>query len=293
LIPGAAEPPKTFSNRGNAAAAYLTGAVGGDIPGGTGTIASQKVLEHSIASPFFTGPLRSPDRLQNTFANESFVDEVAAAVRIDPVEYRLRHLNDPRLIAVLNAAASAANWETRPSPKPGKPETGVVTGRGVSCVLYEGDNGYSAMVAEVSVDLGTGNITVTRLVASQDSGPVSNPDGLRNQMEGGALQGLSRALREEVKWSATSGAITSLDWRTYPVLQFGDPLPVIVTVVLNPLDVPPLGAGECTITTVAAAIGNAVFDATGVRLRQAPFTPASVMAALTAKRTSPRPPVKR
>jgi nicotinate dehydrogenase subunit B len=155
-----------------------------------------------------------------------------------------------------------------------------VTGRGVSCVLYEGDNGYSAMVAEVSVDQDTGNITVMRLVASQDSGPVSNPDGLRNQMEGGALQGLSRILREEVQWSAASGAITSFDWRTYPVLEFGDPLPVIVTVVLNPLDVPQLGAGECTITTVAAAIGNAVFDAAGIRLRQAPFTPARVLAAL-------------
>jgi CO/xanthine dehydrogenase Mo-binding subunit len=221
------------------------------------------------------------------------MDEVAAAVTADPVQYRLRHLINPRLIAVLNAAANAASWETRPSPKPGNAKTGIVTGRGVSCVLYEGNNGYSAMVAEVSVDLGTGNITVTRLVASQDSGPVSNPDGLRNQMEGGALQGLSRVLHEEVEWSAASGAITSLDWRTYPVLQFGDPLPVIVTVVLNPLDVPALGAGECTITTVAAAIGNAVFDATGVRLRQAPFTPARVLAALRRRAFGQDRPAKR
>jgi CO/xanthine dehydrogenase Mo-binding subunit len=280
LVPSAATPPTTFSNNGNAAASYLTGGVPGNPPRGTGTIASEKVLNHTIASPFFTGPLRSPDRLQNTFANESFMDEVAAAVAADPVQYRLRHLNDPRLSAVLNAAANAASWETRPSPKPGNPKTGIVTGRGVSCVLYEGNNGYSAMVAEVSVDQSTGTITVTRLVASQDSGPVSNPDGLRNQMEGGALQGLSRALREEVDWSAASSTITSLDWRTYPVLEFGDPLPAIVTVVLNPLDVPALGAGECTITTVAAAVGNAVFDATGVRLRQAPFTPARVLAAM-------------
>jgi nicotinate dehydrogenase subunit B len=280
LVPSAATPPSSFRNNDNAAAAYLTGAVAGNIPGGTGTIASAKVLNHAIASPFFTGPLRSPERLQNTFANESFMDEVAAALLADPVQYRLRHLSSTRLMDVLNAAANAANWETRPSPKPGSLKTGVVTGRGVSCVLYEGNNGYSAMVAEVSVDQDTGNIIVTRLVASQDSGPVSNPDGLRNQMEGGALQGLSRALREEVQWSAASGAITSFDWRTYPVLEFGDPLPEIVTVVLNPLDVPQLGAGECTITTVAAAVGNAVFDATGARLRQAPFTPARVLAAL-------------
>ena len=161
--------------------------------------------------------------------------------------------------------------------------TGVVTGRGVSCVLYEGDNGYSAMVAEVSVDQATGVITVTRIVTAQDSGPVSNPDGLRNQMEGGALQGVSRAIFEEVKWNADSGTITSLDWKTYPVLDFGLPLPVIETVLLNPLNVRQTGAGECTITITAAAIGNAVFDATGVRLRQVPFTPARVMAALAAR----------
>jgi CO/xanthine dehydrogenase Mo-binding subunit len=192
----------------------------------------------------------------------------------------LRHLSDPRLIGVLNAAASAANWDTRPSPKPGNAKTGVVTGRGISCVLYEGDNGYSAMVAEVSVDQATGIITVTRIVTSQDSGPVSNPDGLRNQMEGGSLQGMSRALHEEVKWNAATDEITTIDWRTYPVSQFGDPLPIIETVVLNPLNVPQLGAGECTITIAASAIGNAVFDATGARLRQVPFTPERVLAAL-------------
>src|SRR4029077_14885521 len=161
--------------------------------------------------------------------------------------------------------------------------TGVVTGRGVACVLYEGDNGYSAMVAEVSVNQDTGVITVTRMVTSQDSGPVSNPDGLRNQMEGGALQGWSRAQFEEVMWNAKTGAITSVDWRTYPVLPFGNALPVIETVLLNPLNVPQLGAGECTITFTAAAIANAFFDATGVRLRQVPFTPERVKAALAAR----------
>jgi CO/xanthine dehydrogenase Mo-binding subunit len=165
------------------------------------------VLTHSIASPFFTGPLRSPNRLQNTFANESFMDEVAAAVKADPVQYRLRHLSDARLMGVLNAAAKAANWDTRPSPNPGNAKTGVVTGRGVACLLYEGNNGYSSMVAQVSVDQATGIITVTGLIAAQDSGPVSNPDGLRNQMEGGALQGMSRALHEEVKWNSDLGVI--------------------------------------------------------------------------------------
>jgi CO/xanthine dehydrogenase Mo-binding subunit len=283
LVPAPATPPRTFANNGNAAAAYLSGVVAGNPPGGTGNVSSQQVLTHSIASPFFTGPLRSPNRLQNTFANESFMDEVAAAVKADPVQYRLRHLSDARLMGVLNAAAKAANWDTRPSPNPGNAKTGVVTGRGVACLLYEGNNGYSSMVAQVSVDQATGIITVTGLIAAQDSGPVSNPDGLRNQMEGGALQGMSRALHEEVKWNSDLGAITSADWKTYPVFQFGDPLPTVTTVVLNPLNVAQMGAGECTITIAAAAIGNAVFDATGARLRRVPFTPANVLAALAAR----------
>lgn len=280
LIPRDGVPPTSYSNNSNADSSYGAGCVNGTC-GGTGTITSERVLTHTIASPFFTGPLRSPARLQNTFANESFIDEVAAFVGADPVEFRRPYLSDPRLIGVLYAAAQAANWESRPSPKPGKRRTGVVTGRGIACVLYEGGNGYSALVAEVQVDQGTGKITVTRLVASQDSGPVSNPDGLRNQMEGGALQGMSRALREEVTWDDQK--ITSFDWRTYPVFRVGEPLPVVETVLINPLDKPQMGAGECTITLAAAAIANAVFDATGARVRQVPLTPARVLAALEAR----------
>src|SRR5512140_1206053 len=111
LVPAVATPPKTFRNNDNSAPNYVSGVVGGNPPGGTGIVASQQVVSHAIASPFFTGPLRSPDRLQNTFANESFMDEVAASVTADPVQYRLRHLSDPRLIAVLNAAVKAANWD--------------------------------------------------------------------------------------------------------------------------------------------------------------------------------------
>jgi CO/xanthine dehydrogenase Mo-binding subunit len=216
--------------------------------------------------------------LQNTFANESFIDELAAFAQADPIEYRLRHLADPRLVDVLNAAANAAGWKTRPSPNSGNGATGIAAGRGVACVLYEGNNGYCAMVAEVHVDLSTGQVTVTRIVTSQDSGPVSNPDGLRNQMEGGALQGMSRCLREEVTWDDQK--ITSVDWRTYPVFHFGEPLPVIETILLNRLDRPQMGAGECTITLAAAAIANAIFDATGARVREIPFTPARVLVAL-------------
>src|SRR5262249_50853460 len=155
------------------------------------------------------------------------IDEVAAAVKADPVRYRLRHLRDPRLIDVLNGAATAAMWETRSSPKPGNPRTGVVAGRGIACVLYEGENGYSALAAEVEVDQSTGRVVVKRLVACGDSGPVSNPDGLRNQMEGGALQGMSRALYEEVRWFERT--IMSTDWRRFPVYRFGDFLPKVET----------------------------------------------------------------
>src|SRR5262249_32673549 len=162
-----------------------------------------------------------------------FIDEIAAFVRADPVEYRLRHLTDQRLIDVLNAAANRAGWDTRPSPKPGNPPTGVVTGRGIACVFYVGNNGYSALFAELAVHHAHGHITVSRFVSSQDAGPISNPDGLRNQMEGGALQGMSRALLEEVKWD--DHQITSIDWSAtrYPVFRFGAPLPTIETELMN------------------------------------------------------------
>ena len=146
--------PTGFANNSNAVPSYVTGCVGGRC-GGTGTVASERVLTHNVQSSFFTGPLRSPERLQNTFAHESFMDEIAAAVKADPVAYRLRHLSDPRLIDVVKAAAKAANWETRPSPRPGRPRgRASPVGRGISCVLYEGDNGYCAMVAEVDVESG-------------------------------------------------------------------------------------------------------------------------------------------
>ena len=242
---------------------------------------SEKVLVHNLQSPFWTGPLRSPARLQNTFAHESFMDELAAHVKADPVEYRLRHLRNERVIGVLKAAAQAAKWETRPSPKPGNPKTGMVTGRGVACVAYEGDNGYTGIVVEVAVNQDTGKVTVKRMWVAIDAGPISNPDGLRNQAEGGALQGMSRALGEEVTWD--NEKVTSVDWRTYHSLPLGFEIPTIECVLVNRPDEEATGAGETSITVIAAAIGNAIFDATGVRLRQIPFTPERVMTELKAR----------
>jgi CO/xanthine dehydrogenase Mo-binding subunit len=209
------------------------------------------------------------------------MDEIAAAAKADPVAFRLRHLGDERLRTVVRSAAEAAKWDARPSPRPDAPATGLARGRGISCVLYEGDNGYVAIVAEVEVDQATGTITVTRLVGAQDSGPISNPDGVKNQFEGGALHGMSRALFEEVAWS--DQRVTSVDWRSYRTFAVGSRTPVVEAVLVNQPSAPANGAGETAITVVAAAIGNAVFDATGARLREIPFTPARVKAALSAK----------
>jgi nicotinate dehydrogenase subunit B len=287
-------PPPTgpLANGQNVVPSYVTGSING-ISGGTGTIKSERMLSRVVESPFWTGPLRSPNRLQNTFAHECFMDELAARVNADPVEYRLRHLRDPRLMAVVRAAAKAANWQTRPSPNPElgsgtrnlepgtrnsepgtrnlEPGTRNLSGRGIACVLYEGDNGYCSMVAEVDVNSDTGVVIVKRLIMALDCGPISNPDGIRNQAEGGALHGVSRALFEEVTWDAEK--ITSVDWRTYRTFPVGFNVPKLETVLINTMDAEANGAGETSITVTAAAIGNAIFDATGVRVRQVPFIP--------------------
>jgi nicotinate dehydrogenase subunit B len=273
-------PQGGFANGSNTVPSYVTGCIGTNC-GGTGTVASQRVLSHTVESPFLTGPLRSPARLQNTFAHECVMDEVASLVRADPVAYRLRHIRDPRLREVVTAAASAAKWEPRPSPRAGVRRTGVVTGRGIASVLYEGDNGYCATVAEVEVNQDTGVVVVKRCVVAIDSGPISNPDGLKNQVEGGTLQGVSRTMLEEVTWSADR--VTSIDWRSYRPLYLGAEVPVIETILINRTSGSAMGAGETTVTVTAGAIGNAIFDAIGVRLRQIPFTPERVKSALAAR----------
>jgi nicotinate dehydrogenase subunit B len=272
--------PPGFNNNSNGVPSYLAGRVG-DTPKGTGTIKSERVLVHNVVSPFWTGPLRSPARLQNTFAHESFMDELAARAKADPVEFRLRHLSDPRLRKVVIEAAKAVKWDPRPSPKPRRASTGMARGRGVACVAYERDNGYAAMVVDIEVDQDTGKVAVKHIVVSNDCGPISNPDGLRNQLEGGALQGMSRALSEEVTWD--NEKVTSIDWRTYHSLPLGFDVPKVETILLNRPDEEATGAGETSITIVAPAIANAIFDATGARLRQVPFTPERVKAALSGR----------
>jgi len=272
--------PAAFNNNSNGVPSYLAGRVGGANKG-TGSVKSERVLVHNVVSPFWTGPLRSPARLQNTFGHECFMDELASKVKADPVEYRVRHLSDSRLRDMVLEAAKAAKWDARPSPKAGISRTGIAKGRGIACVAYERDNGYAAMVVEAEVDQDTGKVTVKRIVVSNDCGPISNPDGLRNQLEGGALQGMSRAMGEEVTWDDEK--VTSFDWRTYHSLPLGFDIPKIETVLVNRPDEEATGAGETSITIIAAAIGNAIFDATGARIRQIPFTPERVKAALAAR----------
>lgn len=278
--PGPAKPPtRKLLNGSNTVPEYLTGCAGG-VCNGSGVVKSERVLTHTVASPFYTGPLRSPLRIQNTFANESFMDELAAASKADPVAYRLRHLRNERVRGVLQAVAKAASWNAQHENKISHAKDEEVMGRGIACVAYEGDNGYAALVADLVVNTRTGEIRPVKFTVAIDCGPVSNPDGLRNQVEGGLLQGMSRTLAEEVTWDTK--CVTSVDWEGYSSLRLDYAMPATETVFVVPENVSATGAGETSITVTPAAIGNAVFNAIGVRLRQVPFTPQRVLAAMAA-----------
>ncbi len=241
------------------------------------------VLHAQGQSILRNGNNRSLGGMPSGFAGEAFMDELAAAAGADPVAFRLRHLKDERARAALEAVAAAAGWEPRPAPKPGASRTGLATGRGVALVEYGGPDylTWIAMVAEVAVDQASGEVRVPRIVVAHDCGLVVNPDGVRNQIEGNVLQSLSRTLHEEVQFD-TSG-VTSLDWRTYPILTFAEVPDAVEIVLLDRRDLAPAGAGEAATVPTAAAVANAIFDATGVRLRRVPFTPERVQAALRAR----------
>ena len=219
-------------------------------------------------TPLRPSNLRAPGKIANVFAVESFTDELAAAAGLDPIEFRLHGVTDPRAIDVIKRAADMINWETRPSPKRQSANGNVLTGRGFAYVRYKQAENYVAIAMEVSVDRSTGKISVTRVTCAHDCGLVINPDGLRNQIEGSILQTLGRALHEEVKFDRAR--IRSVDWASYPILSFPEVPAVEVSLIDRPT-LPPLGAGEAATAPVAAALGNAIFDATGVRLRRVPL----------------------
>ncbi len=242
-----------------------------------------QVKTRHIAETFFrSAHLRSPGRIENSFANESFMDELAAAAGADPAEFRLRHLKDPRGIAVIEAALKRAGWQSRSGTQAATQKGDVAQGRGLAYVRYNNATTYVAAVAEVEVNRKTGEVRVQRVCVGHDCGQIINPDGLANQIEGGVIQTVSRTLMEQVQW--TRDKVTSEDWASYPILRFPDVPRVDVDMIDRP-GTPSWGAGEPTATAIPAAIGNAIYDATGARLRSIPFTPDRVLQALAKRST--------
>lgn len=251
-----------------------------------------RVVAHDMAPIVRAAWLRGVSALPNSFAHESYIDELAAEAGVDPVDYRLRHLHDPRAVDLMKEAAARAGWEHRTGPRLQVVEGDVVRGQGFAYALYVHSKfpGYgaawSAWVAEVEVNRATGDVAVKRVVVGQDSGLMINPAGIEHQIHGNVIQSTSRALKEEVSFTDT--AVASREWGAYPILTFPE-VPVINVVLMPRPDDPPLGSGESASVPSAAAIANAIFDATGVRFREPPFTPDKVRAAL-AGAPAPRKP---
>ena len=247
----------------------------GDPPYDAGSV---RVVAHwTKETPLMTSNLRAPGKIANVFAVEGFTDEIAAAVAVDPLAFRLSRLTDPRGIEALTRTATAFGWRARPSPNPQPRQGNLMVGQGIVYVRYKQAENYVAMAMEAAVDPATGRIAVRRVTCAFDCGLVVNPDALKNQVEGAIVQTLSRTLHEEVTFDASR--VTSVDWASYPILRFPE-VPAIDVILMDRPDQPLLGAGEAGTVPVAAALGNAFFDATGVRLRRAPFTAERVKAAL-------------
>ena len=242
-----------------------------------------EVLAHWLKdAPLRPAPIRSPGKPANCFAVESFTDELASAAGLDPIEFRLRGLDDKRGVEAIKRAAALMNWQSRPSPGSGKNAgngAAVMRGRGFAYVHYKHSESYVAMGIDVAVERASGRIKVERVACAFDCGQIINPDGARAQVEGSILQTLSRVLLEEVQFDQSR--VTSVDWNSYPILRFSDVPQIEIELIDRPTEAP-VGAGEAACTTVGAALANAVFDATGARLRTVPFTPERVKAALGA-----------
>ena len=227
-------------------------------------------------SPLRTSHLRDPIGPQVHFASESFIDELAAELKVDPVAFRLQYVSDPRDIAVIKAAAEKAGWQ--PVRLSRRAQNGAtVSGRGFAYVQRHGTR--LAIVADVEVDRASGKVWSRKFTVAHDCGQIINPDGLMRVIEAGVVQGISRALWEEVKFDTNS--VTSVDWLSYPILDIAEAPESIDVVLIDRPEIPPSGAGEPAIRPVAAAIANAVFDATGVRIRRVPFSPDNVKSVLS------------
>jgi nicotinate dehydrogenase subunit B len=248
---------------------------------------NMRVVAHDMPPIVRASWFRGVSALPNTFAHESYIDELATEAGVDPIEYRLRYLRDTRAIDLVNAVADRAGWAPRPVRQEPVAEGDIVRGRGFAYALYVHSKfpGYgaawSAWITDVAVNKATGDVSVTRVVAGQDSGLMINPDGVRHQIHGNVIQSTSRALMEEVAFDRN--AVTSREWGAYPIITFPD-IPKIDVLMLPRQDQPPLGVGESASVPSAAAIANAIFDATGVRFRELPFTPERILAGLRGER---------
>jgi len=244
---------------------------------------NMRVTVHDMAPIVRASWLRGVSALPNSFAHESWIDEAAAMAGVDPVEYRLRYLHDPRGVAVVEATAERAGWSPHVSPRRPPVEDGVLKGRGFAYALYVHSKfpGYgaawAAWVADVAVDPATGEVSVTKVTVGHDAGLMINPAGVQHQIHGNVIQSTSRVLKESVAFD--DKGVVPMEWGGYPILTLPEVPEIDVVMVPRP-DQPPLGVGESASVPSAAAIANAIFDATGVRLREPPFTPEKVRAAL-------------
>jgi nicotinate dehydrogenase subunit B len=238
---------------------------------------TKSVCKRLETTPFRPSWIRTPGRMQNTYANECFMDELAAAANMDPLAFRLKYLDDKRGIELLDRMAKVAKWDKRPSPQ--KASGNVLKGRGMAYVKYELVRTYIGAVAEVEIDRRTGVIKVPKFFVVHDCGQVINPDGLKNQIEGSVMQTVSRTLIEELKFDRSQ--VTSLNWASYPIMTFPQAPEIVIELIDRPTE-KPWGAGEPAAAVIPSAISNAVFDATGVRLRSIPYTPSKVLTAMQA-----------
>lgn len=229
-----------------------------------------RVTAHWLgAAPLRPSNIRAPGKVANCFAVESFTDELAAKAGADPLQFRLRDLAAPRGREVLQRAAALMDWVPRPSPNPVSSGAPVARGRGIAYIHYKHSETFVAVGMEVEVERASGAIRVLRIACAHDCGLMINPDTVRAQVEGNLLQTLSRTLYEETTFDRS--AVTSVDWASYPLLRFPQ-VPRLDIALIQRLDQPPLGAGEAASSPVPAALANAIFDATGVRLRSVPFS---------------------
>lgn len=225
-----------------------------------------------------TAWMRAPGQFETTFAMEAFIDELAAAAKQDPLEFRLKYLKEPRTIGILKAAAKLYGWQPRVAFGAGKQSGRMAKGRGIAWVNR--DDSLVATIADVEVDQQTGEIRVVRVAVAHDNGLVISPDGMRNQIEGNIIQSISRTLHEEVTFNHAH--VTSRDWASYPILRFHEiPDSIDIVLVNNSPKSKSTGGGEPSTCPTAAVISNAVYDAVGVRLRQRPFRPERVKAAMS------------